>query len=148
MLKILDQKMTATAGRFLILLLVAGFVFSNSALNLGKNEVIESGEPGLANVIQNIKNLERIDSSKQASQQMRAMIIALQSASGLLVTRKLPGQDSSEVVVVFFKLPFLFSSSAAVSNTINCADLAPVDWNNNYTSIKLSPPSPPPLYLS
>jgi len=140
--------MTVIAGRFLILLLVAGMGMGNFTLNLAKNKALPPGQPSLASVIKNVQYFQQINSPEQASQQMRAMIVALQSASGLLVARKSPGTERTEVVAFFFKLPFLFSSSAALQASLDCIHLAPVDWCNNYSSIQLDPPSPPPLFLS
>lgn len=148
MRKILNHTVSIVVRRILIILLVLGFLFSNSTINIAERNLLLNGQVGLENVIKNLRSFSDVASSNEASYNMRAMVIALQSASGLLVTKQVPGEENSEVIAVFFKLPFLSSAKDTITHSLQCVDLADNDWTNNYSSINIPPPSPPPLFLS
>ncbi len=145
---IINHRVTTLVHRFLIILLVLGFLFSNFAVNMTQEDLLLSGQNGLENVIKNLKSFSDLTSSKEASHKMRAMVIALQSASGLLVTKQIPGEENSEVIAIFFKLAFLFSTKDTDTASMQCVALANNAWINNYSSIIIPPPSPPPLAFS
>jgi len=144
-----NHKVTAAAVRLLILLLVSGFMFSYSCVNISGTSLLNNGQEDLANVIQSLQSFSRVNSEKDASKRMRTLIIAFQSASGLLLARQASGEKESEVIAVFYKLPFLFPSThAAAGSTTSCIALGDTVWVNSYISILLTPPVPPPLLFS
>lgn len=145
---ILNHRVTVSVHRFLTILLVCGFVFSNSAINISQKNLLQNGQSGLENVIKNLRSFSDLTNAKEASHKMKAMVIALQSASGLLVTKQLDGEENGEVIAVFFKLPFLASAKDTVAISRQCIDLANNEWINIYSSINIPPPSPPPLLLA
>ena len=145
---IINHRVNAIVRRFLIILLVLGFVFSNNAINISQKNLLLQGQPGLENVIKNLRSFSDLTTAQEASHKMKAMIIALQSVSGLLLTKQLPEEENSEVIAVFYKLAYLFSDPNIVSHSTSFTSLEDSDWINHYLSIRLAPPSPPPLLLS
>jgi hypothetical protein len=140
-----SHKITGTGVRILIFLLVSGFVCGNSCLNISNTTLLHGDHADLAQVIRSMQSFSRVDSAEDASRRMRSLIFSFQAASGLLVTSQASGENEDSVVAVFYKLPLLPPSSRGAGKAACCITLGDTAWSNNYTSIRIPPPFPPPL---
>ena len=134
--------------RSLICALITGFILSTTSVNLTGVFFLQDDSHSLENVIRNLKHFSQVQNAEEASLRMRAMIVALQSASGLMMVKKTETNDRQEKLVVTIKLSFLISEPSGLQGPAYNKHLNSLDWKNNYHSISITPPAPPPLLFS
>lgn len=135
-------------ARFITVVLIIGFMSSTVSVTMTGTLILNNDQGKLENVIRNLKNFSQFKSSKEASNKMRAMITALQSASGIIYTKQTSENTHNEIIGVVFKLPFICTDSARIPGADHGSALSEPDWINTYRSIDISPTPPPPIFLS
>lgn len=144
-------EITDKIRRYFTLLLVVGFVLAILPIapivtTSPSND--ETGGIELQDVIYHLQNLTLRSNNQDSSDSMKALVLSMQIASGL-VTPHFNVKNIPECkIIVCSKIPFLFTVNRVFTTAVLVPQIGPVSYFNHYESIVFPPPLPPPLERS